>query len=397
MLFLYASIATISLSSILVITTHNFDSQALAQQAGESVLWKHYLAVEPSLEKHGSREFWANCTVLGFVLEEPSSGTIEEGVSFDETPYFDELDKEDPRYVPSLAEQAEERAVKYATRPILSEDGKTVRYGLYPQTNVNDAELVAALNSLDTPEANGWYLYDDDYYAKLDSATPFANNYTFYNGDTIVNGSAYWFKCEPITWNVLSSSYGQKYVLSSVLLDAQCFYASSSNRKIGGATIYPCNYEYSDIRAWLNGDFYDMAFSLGDSDIKETTVYNDAGTTDSYSNGYVCNDTNDKVYLPSYKDYVNASYGFSTSASVSDTRYCVTTDWARARGASYDVSGEYINNGKYWTRSPSSQNNTYSTQNHVWLVNEFGYLIDYPLASAASYCARPAITIKTAS
>ena len=44
--------------------------------------------------------------------------------------------------------------------------GLTMTYGLYPQANVNDPKLVSALNELDSPEINSWYLYEGNYYAK---------------------------------------------------------------------------------------------------------------------------------------------------------------------------------------------------------------------------------------
>ena len=65
-------------------------------------LWNHYAAVEPTAERHGSKEFWACCTHLEFVLTLPQEGTIQEGVPFDTTEYFNQLDGNDDRYVPAL-------------------------------------------------------------------------------------------------------------------------------------------------------------------------------------------------------------------------------------------------------------------------------------------------------
>ena len=238
--------------------------------------------------------------------------------------------------------------------PILSEDEKTLTYGLYPQTNVNDSTLVSALNALTTPESNGWYLYNNDYYAKV-SAAPMNSSFVFDNGTTIVSGTTYWFKCEPITWNVLNNNAGQCYIVSSVLLDNHCYYNSTDRRTIDDLTIYANNYEYSDIRTWLNNDFYNSAFALGNSYIQTTTVDNSASTTNSSTNSYACNNTQDKVFLPSYQDYINSSYGFSTETGKTDTRHCRTTDWARARGAYYDTNSDSSQyNGWYWTRSPHS-------------------------------------------
>lgn len=303
------------------------------------------------------------------------------------------------------AEEDEERATKYGTRPILSEDGKTLTYGLYPQKNVDDSTLVLALNALSTTESNGWYLYEGDYYAKV-SATPYASYCKFDNGTTIVSGTTYWFKCEPITWNVLSNSDGEYYILSSVLLDAHCYYNSTSSRTIDGETVYANNYEYSDIRTWLNNDFYNSAFALGNSHIQTTTVDNSASTTDSSYNPYVCNNTQDKVFLPSYQDYINSSYGFEAWYIPDDTgRFCRPTDWARARGAFYMTEGCYQYNSSYWTRSPSNcrsqlvPSDPYSQ--FVWEVTWSGELYGYDNGVgdgviATNKCVRPGLLIKIA-
>lgn len=277
--------------------------------------------------------------------------------------------------------------------PRLSEDGKTITYGLYPQKNVNDETLIAALDKLTTTESNGWYLYNNDYYAKL-SATPYNTDYKFDNGTAIVSGTTYWFKCEPITWNVLSNNDGEYYILSSVLLDAHCYYNSTSWRTIDGQTVYANNYKYSDIRTWLNDDFYNSVFALGNSHIQTTTVDNSASTTNSSDNPYVCDDTQDKVFLPSYKDYFNSSYGFSTSPRSTDTRYCKTTDWARARGAFYYTDiGSYQYNGYYWTRSPDS-GGSYCAWD-VYCDGELGFGSGSSVHDPNS-SVRPAITIKIA-
>ena len=284
--------------------------------------------------------------------------------------------------------------------PILNEDGKTLTYGLYPQKNVNDATLVSALNALTTPESTGWYLYNNEYYAKV-SATPYDSSYEFDNGATIVSGTTYWFKCEPITWNVLSSTKGEYYILSSVLLDAHCYYEYISAgyepnefRTINGKTIYHTNYEYSDIRTWLNNDFYNSAFALGNIHIQTTNVDNSASTTNSSSNSYACNNTQDKVFLPSHRDYINSSYGFSTSIARTDTRYCKTTDWARARGVKYDTNSSYLYNGYYWTRSP--RHDTSETgKTYVSRVDYDGYIFCDP-SRVPHNGVRPALTIKIA-
>ena len=277
---------------------------------------------------------------------------------------------------------------KYAKKPMLSEDGKTIKYGLYPQTNVNDEALVANLNSLTNKEPNGWYLYNGEYYAKL-IATPRNDNYKFDNGTLIVKKTTYWFKCEPIVWNVLSNNDGEYYVLSRALLDVGQYFSYPSNRTIDGQTITASNYKYSDIRKWLNADFYNSAFALNNSHIETTNVDNSAATTKSDTNTYICEDTQDKVFLPSYKDYTNSSYGFYKAKGATETRCSKATDWTRARGVSLATqTGEYAYNGYYWTRSPDSERPSF-----VCYAGYDGWLKhDYVHAEWMTY--RPALTIK---
>lgn len=278
----------------------------------------------------------------------------------------------------------------YGEVPLLSEDGKTLTYGLYPQKNVNDSALVSALNELAAPESNGWYLYNNGYYAKA-SATPYNEDSKireFDNGTEIEEGTTYWFKCEPITWNVLSNNNGEYYILSSVLLDAHCYDASKNDEEIDDVTIHPNNYEHSDIRAWLNKEFYNSAFALHNSYIQETTVDNSASTTDSPENKYTCEETEDKVFLPSYQDYINSSYGFSEYDY--ESRYCKTTDWARARGAYCNRYSDYLYNGYYWTRSPCS-----ILQSGVEYVTYDG-TIQLEYTYYTYYSVRPALSIKIA-
>ncbi len=378
-LFLFPTVSTFLLGAVILVSGGLDNIEALTRSGSE--VWHHYAAIAPTENTHGSKEFWAKgsegCSTPYF--EDPGVTCTEHDFSTYES--FVSLTIDDSRYVPSLFEE------RNAVYPTISNDGKTVTYGIYPQTNVNDVDLITALEAIENPESNGWYLYEGEYYAKV-SATPYTTYYKFDNGTTIVRGTTYWFKCEPLTWNVLSGNNGEYYILSSVLLDALCYYNSTSNRTIDDQTIYPNNYKYSDIRIWLNNDFYNSAFTLNSSYIPTTTVDNSAATTDNINNSYVCENTLDKVYLPSYQDYLNSSYGFSNNSS----RYCKTIDWARARGAKYDYSGLYSRyNGQYWTRSPHGGyklNACFVRDDGIVMNGGTDYSVHY-----TSYTVRPAITI----
>lgn len=272
--------------------------------------------------------------------------------------------------------------------PVFSEDGKTVRYGFYPQTHVNDDTVIAQLDALSPSAVNGWYLLDGDYYVKQTAQVCNGESYAFDDGTDIVDGTEYWFKCEAITWRVLSTESGEYYLLADKLLDAREYYTDYADRTAGGGTVYANNYENSAVRSWLNDYFYNVAFARNNTCVGEAQVKNGAGSTAAANNVYACGDTTDKVYLPSYKDCINAEYGFSSNADdKSTTRECKTTDYARARGAWCNTKTDLAYNGSYWTRSPSDK-----YYYCAWNVNTGGYLSEYAV-DGNSHCVRPCITL----
>ena len=281
-----------------------------------------------------------------------------------------------------------DKSIRYATKPILLDDEKTIRYGLYPQSNVSNTSLISALNSLTTPESNGWYLYKNDYYAKV-VATPASGDHNFKrfdNGTTIANGHQYWFKCEPVIWNVLNAENGYYYIRSSVILDQLCYHSSIDSREIDNQIIYANNYKYSDLRSWLNNTFYNSTFALGNEYIKTTAVDNSAESTSDPNNVYACDNTNDNVFLPSYNDYTNSSYGFSSTGNSNSDRRCKPTDWARAKGTSCSVYQECLYDGNYWTRTPGNENKSLS-------VFYGGFISNLAPDVTTGNGVRPAITI----
>ncbi len=276
--------------------------------------------------------------------------------------------------------------------PVFSQDGKTVQYGIYPQTHVGDAALVAILETLTPTDVNGWYLYEGVYYAKV-TAEVYSTKYKFDDGTPIVGGETYWFRCDPITWHVLKHADGRYVLMSAYLLDTSLFYGNYQNRTIDGQTVYANNYLHSDVRSWLNATFADMAFALSDTHyLVRETVDNSAGTSDNTDHLYSCSNTSDKVYLPSYRDTLSSDYGFNLDPEGGDLKLVAkTTDYARTRGAwcntREDLGEETLYCGTYWTRTPAS---AYSYC--AWNVNSGGHLSAYAV-DGDSHCVRPCITL----
>ncbi len=106
---------------------------------------------------------------------------------------------------------------------------------------------------------------------------------------------------EGILWRVLSCRNDRALLLSEYVLDARPFDAGSADW--GG----------SQLRSWLNSDFYSSAFG---NDPNHSAIL--------YSDG-------DLVFLPSLGDYTDPAYGFRAQSSTADmaraaqgTRYAVT-------------------------------------------------------------------------
>ena len=270
---------------------------------------------------------------------------------------------------------SEKNALYYARGilPKFSEDGKTVTYGLFPQSVVLDEETITALNNLgeSAKNANGWYEFENEFYAReYASIYVHGADYVWRNGTSIQNYRPYWFKCEPIVWDVLSTGQDESLLVSRWLLDCRTFGQTN-------------NYLNSNVRTYLTGAFHSTAFSYDDSFLLTTTLDNGPTSTDEENNPYLHENCEDKVFLLSVADYENVSYGFPTNDDPDDCRMAVPTDYALARGAMFWMGG-----GCYWTRTPSKWMETevraVRTDGAVSTANDF----DLGIAI------RPAITIK---
>jgi len=221
------------------------------------------------------------------------------------------------------------------------ESGDYILFGEYPQTiKAADVTITA------TTDSRGYYLGSDgNYYARF-TANTYNPSFKFTNGETIVNGEGYYFKVEPLKWRILEESGGKAFLLSESIITGARFDASSNN------------YKESEIRAWLNCDFINIAFTEGQTDIIQTvTVDNSVNSTGYNPNVNACEDTEDKVFVLSYRNVVNTQYGFNSKQTIQDSqRRRPVTDFARATGALINEYGI----GWWWLRSPDYDNDDYA-------------------------------------
>lgn len=184
--------------------------------------------------------------------------------------------------------------------------GSIIEFGEYPQTIKDESIKIIKEN----PEKKGYYLGSDGCNYALVKAKTFGD-YAFSNGKEIVDGEEYFFKVEPVQWEVLDINDGA-LLYTKDILDAQIFDMSSPK------------YAPSAIRQWLNNYFFKKTFSLNEQKqiIEET----------------------DKVFLLTVKDLKNSQYGYDSNIKNSK-REKKPTDYAKAN---YAFSFFKNGNGNYW-------------------------------------------------
>ena len=236
------------------------------------------------------------------------------------------------------------------TTGTMGTSGTYVLFGYWPQTIKADSVTVDETNS----KLAGAYTYykgsDGAWYAKI-KENAYQTGYKYSNGTTVAQNSAdsyKYFKVEPIKWRVLTDNYSGKRLLLAESILVNHRYAASSN-----------NYANSEIRAYLNGTFWNTAFTDSEkSMIDETDVDNSAAsTTDAGGNltqatSYACGTTKDKIFLLSEKEATTTGYGFASYSSygTGNSRIRMTTDFAKASGAYQSTTAGY--GGWWWLRSP---------------------------------------------
>ena len=166
----------------------------------------------------------------------------------------------------------------------------------------------------------------------------------------------------------------------------------------GQTTVYAMynksnDYSTSYIHKYLNSTNYlNSIFTSSENYPSLTNVDNSKVSTKCSDNPYVCENTNDYLYLLSYSDITNPEYGFATR--VSRRCYDLTGGYYNSDGSF--TSGQY---GWYWLRSPiHCYEDSYGTDYlaeypmYAYSVN-YGYF-DYDYSDVwEQYQVRPACTI----
>lgn len=273
-------------------------------------------------------------------------------------------------------------------------NGNKIYFGTYPQTKVEatsenglasivfDASWTSYRYYIESTQSDFMYYKDVDidndgtldyrgvyftqyrpsYFEKASSEANSHQKDMGYSSNTV-----YWFSYDPVEWDILTESSGKAFLVANLILDSQDYYLSSSTESFthNGGTGYANNYELSNIRKWLNDNFYNATFNNLEKAIIETTkVDNSVASTGYEENPYKCNNTNDKVFLLSELE-------LQTYYQDSSKRQAKATDYAYSQGTYY-----YNFDNKYcywWSRSPhNSKPSRANVAYNDGFINGFG-------------------------
>lgn len=150
------------------------------------------------------------------------------------------------------------------------------------------------------------------------------------------------YKYEPIKWRVLSVNEDgtDTFLIADQVIDVAQYYRENG---------IEVTWETSDIRQWLNSDFMETAFTADEQSAIEVTEVTTADNQWSGEPGG--NDTEDKLYLPSIEEMLDAYYGFSIDAAEGDTRKIKVTDYVEKGGTPNQPPAGFLS---YWLRSPGA-------------------------------------------
>ena len=184
---------------------------------------------------------------------------------------------------------------------------------------------------------------------------------------------------EEIEWLVLDVQDNKALLLSKYLLDAQPYHTSRVR----------ITWENCSLRAWLNNQFLNQAFTSAEqAAILTTLVDNSLEQEYNLGRGYTGgNNTNDKIFLLSFKEanmYLDvkpsdqSSTGTNQKATAASTQYALTNTKVRYFLSSNESkTSEGKNAGVWWLRSNGYMDRVNPGATNVSIIGTFVELGDF--------------------
>lgn len=190
----------------------------------------------------------------------------------------------------------------------------------------------------------------------------------------------------PIQWRVLEKSGYEMLLLSVYLLDCKRYHGEYAN----------ISWQDCDLRQWLNGTFYQTAFTEAEKAVIKTTRCTE--------NGVNSPDTDDKVFLLSIAD-VNRL----TDQSGKAFRRARGTEFAKIKKADgchlyvmdKNVPEDYLHEGGqtygcswWWLRNQGSLKDTGSDPSRAVFIGTRASIRHYARVNREGYGVRPALVLR---
>ncbi|WP_438492697.1 DUF6273 domain-containing protein [Paenibacillus sp. IHBB 3054] len=187
----------------------------------------------------------------------------------------------------------------------------------------------------------------------------------------------------PIKWRVLQNSGSELFILSEYILDCRRYHGEYAD----------ITWRDSDLRRWLNDEFYNAAFNDSEKRFIKTTHCAD--------NGEGSADTEDKVFLPSVSEVKELTYKLD-EVSLSAKRRAIATEFARIKkndGCHLYVynkkvkndyiteEGEELGCSWWWLRTQ------HGSSSRAFFIGPRSSIRSYGRVNLACYGVRPALVI----
>lgn len=231
-----------------------------------------------------------------------------------------------------------------------------VYFGSYPQTEVKDKATIAAIEKElgKTGMSVGDIRVGNYRYRKVNKVRKH-----FISDDESVFryvNEVHYYKWERIKWRVLNVSSNKALLLADKALFAYSHSASSRSN---------LEWSNSELRQYLNKDFYKEAFSETERKAIKTSTVKNAEYSPLYGNPLrfvrTTATTDDKIYILGTEEYMNENYGFGlgygSGLKTHENRIVKITDYLS--GDEEAFAGAADRTAKFWLRTNYGNNKMY--------------------------------------
>lgn len=264
-------------------------------------------------------------------------------------------------------------------------DGSYLFMGRYPRSEADEtvsAELEKRYNDGTLIKSGNWFEYEGEQYARVlvtneyvgaDSSDEMFRLYTQYE-----IGTAHWFTVEDIKWRLMVVQGKYAMLMTDELIATKCF--SDEDTEKGWL------WENSDLRAWLNDEFFYEAFDEAEREI----VCEGETDCDYISNPgrirYGRGTVKDMVRVPRWREIREPQlFGTDYDRTAQVTDYATACGGARLSQGAIDY---YVNNGLETVKTPEEcqeyigcgiywLTDTEYNMNYTYIVYEFGNTFSY--------------------